>query len=119
MGILIEATCPCGYEGSCSLTSSHRDHGKVFRWAHACADCHQVAGVDLLASPVACPKCGSQAVSLYGLAPGRPRQKTPRGSLTNGWCDVLNRDFHLDGSGQPCPACGQNTLEFRSVGSFF
>lgn len=68
MGSTLNAQCPCGYEGSATVASGRRDHGKVFYYPHCCEDCKAVVSIDILKPEQSCPTCGGSSLTRYGVA---------------------------------------------------
>lgn len=140
MGTVLSASCICGYSATASTASSRREHGKVFMYPHLCAGCSEVVSVDLLAVQQLCPKCGSSAVTRYGVAikempygwwprlvariTGAQRRhdeqtkKLMSSAAENSYCYRHHTTYGISTGPSVCPKCGQQGLHFQQTALF-
>jgi len=103
MASLLEMTCACGYRRLVRTGGLMQTWQEEAYWPFHCATCG-IVNVNIQA-PLACPDCGSTAVSPYGRAPVSVQQD----------CDfayVQAWDYKACERGHLCPGCGLHSLRF-------
>jgi len=137
MGTTLEARCRCGYIESAMVASGRREHGKVFYYPHACEDCQSVVSVDILKSPMACPKCGGSNITSYGveikeLPFGRwnlfkswlsgdtkrhaeQKKAVYRKTSDSSYCYRTHTTYVIPTDPATCPVCREKSLVFESI----
>lgn len=140
MGVQLEATCPCGYEGKATVASGRQDHGKRFIIPYECTDCKEVTSIDVLQSTIACPKCQGINVNMYGFVVqhvaydkwsqikswfdgSRKREKEGKALLEKpraheNFCFNLNATYAMKTAPAKCPVCEKQTLMFTETSIF-
>lgn len=128
MGTGLKAHCVCGYDGSASVGSTRAGHGKFFWYPHRCSNCRAVVVADLLAEKVVCPQCGSVDIAIYEASTKRCGESLARllgprwmkalrlhkgfDEAAVAYCFRLDKTFYLMKTGNTCPVCLQDAMQF-------
>ena len=134
MGSTVIAHCSCGYEGSATIASGRRDHGKVFYYPHCCEDCNAVVSIDILKPEQSCPTCRGSRLTSYGISIkelpyGRWERfkawlkgdfqrhakltQTLKFKSDATYCYITHTTYVLPVEPSSCPACKRHTLTFQ------
>lgn len=105
MGTSANAECAsCGYEEQLALGGGMRNFQTYAAWPVWCDACRRVTTANHLAEPIACERCGSDAVKMAS----DPAVWRGDGKVTITWNDLKLTDGHYR-----CPRCDAFTLSFR------
>lgn len=115
MGSMVLASCDCGYSAEMPLGGGMMNFDSLCAFPAYCRDCREMHGVNLLASPVACRRCGGVDVvpyddeSLVGVR-GDSEVFSWRVDGLRGHVPRLTDGRYF------CPGCRQMGLRFREAG---
>ena len=113
MGLVLEAACPCGYEGRPSLGGGMSDFGRGCRGPALCTMCAGVVTAELTDEDPLCPQCGGEVIPYDRLADtetgvSSDRYPTFDWNLRDGW------SFRLSGADRYlCPRCCEEMMTFK------
>lgn len=115
MGIVLEAQCPCGYEGRSALGAGMGDFTRSCLAPALCVVCERVATIELLDTPPRCPDCQSDVIPYD--SPAVQELDTPSGDYPlASWSLPDGRSFALpSGARYVCPHCTEPRMTFEVV----
>ena len=115
MGLVLEATCPCGYEGRASLGGGMADRGRGCPVPALCTMCVSVVTAEVTDEDPRCPQCGGIAIPYDRLADTETGESSDR-HPTFDWNRSDGWSFTLSGADRYlCPQCCEATMTFREL----
>jgi len=115
-GVMVRATCPCGYDSGNLFIFGGRANFKTYcAFPVLCQGCAKLALADLYAGPPACSACPDPVALAYD----DPRLSGRRGEkVIASWNTAarLGRALQLTDGTYLCPACRDFSLTFAMVG---
>jgi len=114
MGILLMATCECGFKEELNV-----DRGKIVKGPTClapalCTKCNHFQSLNYAKKKVECSKCKAEVKFYNDNSLQKPNLKA---DLIQ-WGMDLKKRFVLPNADYKCPKCGQFSLKFNHVGYF-
>lgn len=116
MALILEAHCPCGYEGRSVLGAGMSDFHKHCSAPALCTVCARVVTIDLMETPPLCPVCTWEAIPYDSWTVQDVDNSLPLELLAD-WNLPDGRTFILPQRAlYACPRCTEATMTFKVLG---
>lgn len=118
MGVIVSASCDCGYETEVGVGGGMADRDTTCGAPASCGRCKAVVEVDVAGSTrkLTCPTCGTK-VGMYGEISGDDDDPRRRNSAAD-WSLPDDRAYILSIGPHRCPKCNAKKLLFVPSGLF-